>query len=173
MSPVLKKRRTSIHSHKTKMKLSEISLNTGVIETSTAQNLTRIGLTCRHMSPNKRLSESSKRCTLTFLKIGSNSHRNGSTLWVRMDWRGGLEWKAVHISTTFNCCMRPSTWTLPCWMCVRSRSSLTWWWGTHNNKYTVLYELQTLWGSWTNILPRWSPVKMRELNYISSVVKLC
>jgi len=25
----------------------------------------------------------------------------------------------------------------------------------------------------TNILPRWSPVKMRELNYISSVVKLC
>jgi len=39
MSPVLKKRRTSIHSHKTKMKLSEISLNTGVIETSTAQNL--------------------------------------------------------------------------------------------------------------------------------------
>ena len=39
MSPVLKKRRTSIHSHKNKMNLSEISLNTGVIETSTAQNL--------------------------------------------------------------------------------------------------------------------------------------
>ena len=48
----------------------------------------------------------------------SNSHRNGSTLWVRMDWRGGLEWKAVHISTTSYCWMRPRTLTLPCWTCV-------------------------------------------------------
>ena len=70
MSPVLKKRRTSIHSHKNKMNLSEISLNTGVIETSTAQNLTRIKVTWRRMSPNTRLSESSNRCTFTFIKIG-------------------------------------------------------------------------------------------------------
>jgi len=34
------------------------------------RNLTRIGLTWRHMSPNTRLSESSNRCTLTFFKIG-------------------------------------------------------------------------------------------------------
>ena len=34
---------------------------------------------------------------------------SGCTLWVIMDSRGGLEWKAVHISTTFYCWMRPRT----------------------------------------------------------------
>ena len=34
------------------------------------RNVTIIGLTWRHMSPNTRLSESLNRCTLTFFKIG-------------------------------------------------------------------------------------------------------
>ena len=57
------------------------------------------------------------------------------------DSRGGLEWKAVHISLTFYCWIRPRTWTLPCCLCVWSRSSVIWCWGTHNNKYTASEEL--------------------------------
>ena len=57
------------------------------------------------------------------------------------DSRGGLEWKAVHISLTFYCWIRPRTWTLPCCLCLWSRSSVIWCWGTHNNKYTASEEL--------------------------------